>query len=124
MNWIDILIGFATGIISGFGVGGGSLLILYLTAFNNVNPFTAGGVNLLYFTGCAPAALVSHIRNKRIEFRAVCGCLVLGVPLSFAAALLSSRLDAEFLRKAFSVLLLYVGIREMLYRKRKATQHQ
>ena len=71
MTVINLLIGFLTGIISGFGVGGGSLLVLYLTVFGGVDQYTAGGINLLYFTGCAPAALVSHIRNKRIVWRAV-----------------------------------------------------
>ena len=33
MMWLQGLIGVATGIISGFGIGGGSLLVLYLTVF-------------------------------------------------------------------------------------------
>ena len=50
MMWvIALLIGTLTGIISGFGIGGGSLLVLYLTAFAGVAQYAAGGINLLYF---------------------------------------------------------------------------
>ena len=113
MTVINLLIGFLTGIISGFGVGGGSLLVLYLTVFGGVDQYTAGGINLLYFTGCAPAALVSHIRNKRIVWRAVLPCLLTGIPLSVGAALLGGMLDVILLHKAFGVVLLYIGIKEL-----------
>ncbi len=113
MTVINPLVGFLTGIISGFGVGGGSLLVLYLTVFGGVDQYTAGGINLLYFTGCAPAALVSHIRNKRIVWRAVLPCLLTGVPLSVLAALVSGTLDVTLLHKAFGVVLLYIGIKEL-----------
>ncbi len=119
MDFLDILVGFATGIISGFGVGGGSLLVLYLTVFGGVDQYTAGGVNLLYFTGCAPAALVTHIREKRIVWRAVWLCLVAGIPLSVIAALISSKIDTELLHKAFGFVLLYIGVKELFTKKQK-----
>ncbi len=113
MRLVDILIGFLTGIISGFGVGGGSLLVLYLTAFAGVDQYTAGGVNLLYFTGCAPTALVSHIREKRILFKEAGFCLLAGIPLSVTASIISSHLDTELLKKGFGMVLLYIGIKEL-----------
>lgn len=114
MHLVDILIGFVTGIISGFGVGGGSLLVLYLTVFAGVDQYTAGGINLLYFTGCAPAALISHIREKRILFRAAGLCLLSGIPLSVIAAIISGNTDTALLQKAFGIVLLYIGIKELL----------
>ncbi len=116
MHLLDGFIGFLTGIISGFGVGGGSLLVLYLTVFAGVDQYTAGGINLLYFTGCAPAALITHIRQKRIVWRAVWLCLSAGLPLSVGAAFLSSHIDTELLHKAFGGVLLYIGIKELLYK--------
>jgi len=113
MEILNGFIGFLTGIISGFGVGGGSLLVLYLTVFGGVDQYTAGGVNLLYFTGCAPAALVTHIREKRIVWRAVWLCLVTGVPLSILAAVLSSKIDVDLLHQGFGFVLLYIGFKEI-----------
>ena len=47
MTIVNFLVGMATGILSGFGIGGGSLLILYLTTFAGVPQYTAAGINLL-----------------------------------------------------------------------------
>ena len=49
MKWLEIAVGAAAGVLSGCGVGGGTLLLLYLTAVADVAPRTAAGVNLLYF---------------------------------------------------------------------------
>ena len=36
-QWLlPLLVGAATGVLSGFGVGGGTLLLVYLTAFAGV----------------------------------------------------------------------------------------
>ena len=92
---IAVIIGIATGIISGFGVGGGSLLILYLTAIAGIAQYEAGGINLLYFIGCAPAALIGHIRNRSIEWRAVCCCTITGVCTAIPAAMIAANIDTE-----------------------------
>ena len=76
---LSVLAGLATGILSGFGIGGGSLLLLYLTLFAGVSQFAAAGINLLYFIACAPAALWSHIKNGLVEGRAAGWCVLAGV---------------------------------------------
>ena len=114
---IAFLIGAATGIISGFGIGGGSLLVLYLTAFAGVTQYTAGGINLLYFIGCAPAALIGHIRNKAIDWKATLWCALAGVVVAVPVSLLAAGLDTDLLRRLFGVGLLYIGIKELRTRK-------
>ena len=118
MNWLALAIGTLTGIISGFGIGGGSLLVLYLTAFAGVAQYTAGGINLLYFIGCAPAALIGHIRQRMIEWRAVLWCGLVGASVAVPAALLSYHISTGLLRRLFGVLLLYVGIKELRVKKK------
>lgn len=110
---LNFLVGLATGVLSGFGIGGGSLLILWLTGVVGIPQFAAGGINLLYFICCAPAALVSHIKNKLIVKRAAIWCTVAGIPTSIAAAFLAAWVDTNWLRRGFGVLLLYIGIREL-----------
>ncbi len=110
---LAFIIGVATGIISGFGIGGGSLLVLYLTAVLGVAQQTAGGMNLLYFIGCAPAALIGHIKNKRIDWKAVIWCALAGVVVAVPTALLAGKIDTDLLRRMFGVVLLYVGVREL-----------
>ncbi len=110
---VAFVVGLVTGILSGFGVGGGSLLMLYLTMFAGVQQYAAGGINLLYFIACAPAALWSHIKNGLIDRQAVLWCTLAGVPVSVASAFFAAQMDVSLLRRAFGVLLLYIGVREL-----------
>lgn len=117
---IAILVGTATGILSGFGIGGGSLLMLYLTICAGMPQYQAGGLNLLYFIACAPAALISHIKNHLVHKQAAIWGILAGVPASVLAALAAAKLNTDWLRRAFGVFLLYTGAKE-LFTKRKQT---
>lgn len=113
MNLLGVLVGAATGVLSGCGVGGGTLLVLYLTAVAGLEQYQAGGVNLMYFLACAAPALVSHARRGRVEWQGVVWCLVLGIPAAIAAGAVAGQLDVGLLRRLFGVLLLYVGVQEL-----------
>ena len=39
---IPLLVGAATGVLSGFGVGGGTLLLVYMTVFAGLDQHLAG----------------------------------------------------------------------------------
>ena len=68
INWlIAALAGAVTGVLSGFGVGGGSLLLIYMTSFAGVAQNQAQGINLLYFLPAAAAALPAHFKNGYVE---------------------------------------------------------
>lgn len=112
MMIIAFVVGILTGIISGFGIGGGSLLVLYLTAVMGVQQYQAGGINLLYFIGCAPAALVGHAKNKRIDVKTAIWCVIGGVGAAIPTALLTEQIETQLLRRMFGVLVIYVAIRE------------
>ena len=114
---LAVAIGLLTGILSGFGIGGGSLLLLYLTLFEGAGQYQ-GGINLLYFLSCAPAALLSHRKNGLIEREAVKCCVPSGVVTSVLSALLAARVDTDLLRRAFGVVLLYIGVKETFLRKK------
>ena len=119
---IAVAVGLLTGIISGFGIGGGSLLIVYLTTFAAVDQYQAGGINLLYFLCCAPAALISHIRHRRVEWKAVLWCTLTGVACSAAAAWIAGEFSVDLLRRLFGLLLLYIGVRELRYKSKQKQQ--
>ena len=57
---MDILIGFLAGFAGGLGVGGGGILLLYLTAFTETSQLSAQGINLLFFLPVAFSALFAH----------------------------------------------------------------
>ncbi len=117
--FLDMLAGAATGIITGFGIGGGTLLILWLTMVRGTDQLAAQGINLLYFLPSAACALVSHIRNRRVLWRAVLFCTVAGVPITVFAALFAAGIDTSLLRRIFGGFLITVGVSELLRGVRK-----
>lgn len=112
MSLLDVAVGAVTGILSGFGIGGGSLLVLYLTAFGGVEQTVAGGINLLYFIGCAPAALIGHVKHKMILWKTAAWCIVGGVPTAIITSLLVQSMETDLLRRLFGVFLLFIGVKE------------
>ncbi len=118
MNWtLSVLAGLLTGVLSGFGIGGGTLLVLWLTLVSGMDQLRAGGINLLYFVCCALPALYGHRKNGLIEKEAVLWCVAVGMPACVAAALFASRMDVTLLRRVFGVFLLFIGCRELFVKK-------
>lgn len=114
-GWLTAaLAGAATGVLSGFGVGGGSLLLIYLTAFAGVPQALAQGVNLLYFLPTAAAALPAHFKNGYVEKKALPPAIAAGLACSALTAWTATALDMELLRKCFGGFLIVIGLRELL----------
>lgn len=113
---IPLLAGGVTGILSGFGIGGGTLLLIYMTTFAQISQDAAQGINLLYFLPTAATALISHKRNGYLKKDAVRPAIWLGLAGTALAAWLATSLDVGLLRKCFGAYLLYVGCVE-LFRK-------
>lgn len=116
--------GLVCGVLSGFGIGGGSLLMVWMTAVLSMEQRAAQGVNLLYFLPCAACALIFHIKNKQIVWRAVWHAALAGSVCAVGGALLAQNVDAELLRKLFGGFLVLVGLSEIFLKGLKKTQHE
>ena len=68
--WLCALAGAVCGVLSGLGIGGGSLLMIWLTALQDLPQRQAQGINLLYFLPTAGASLLFHIKNKLVAWQA------------------------------------------------------
>ena len=110
-------LGFLCGIISGMGIGGGTVLIPALTLLRDVSQQQAQGVNLLYFVPTALLALRSHYKQGNLET----GILKPLIPPGLVAAALGAwaavGLENEWLRRGFGVFLLGMGVCEICKRK-------
>ena len=49
---IAALVGTVCGVFSGLGIGGGSILMVWLTGIASMDQIMAQGINLLYFFCC------------------------------------------------------------------------
>ena len=113
-DWfVPMLAGAVTGVLSGFGIGGGSLLLIYMTSFAGVPQNLAQGVNLLYFLPTAATAPPFHFKHGCIEQPALLPAIAAGLAGTALAAWAAPALDGGLLRKCFGVFLLVVGLREL-----------
>ena len=112
------LVGLGAGILSGFGVGGGTLLLLYLTAFAGVPQNLAQGVNLLYFLPTAATALPAHFQNGYLDKKTAVPAILAGLAGTAVAAWAATGLDVELLHRCFGAFLLFIGLRELLAQKK------
>ena len=114
------LAGLVCGVFSGLGIGGGTLLMVYMTAVMELEQRAAQGINLLYFLPTAACALFFHIKNRLIRWRVVLPAILTGCVTAAGAAWLATGMDTGLLRKLFGGFLLLVGIRELFTAQRRA----
>ena len=102
-----------------FGIGGGSLLILYMVHIAKIYQHTAQGINLLYFIPASAASLVSHVKNKLVCLRAVLWSGLFGVGATVLTSLIAANADTGVLRKLFGGYLIIIGLRELFKKKKE-----
>ena len=115
---IAALAGLACGVLSGLGIGGGTLLMVWMTAVAGVAQKNAQGINLLYFLPTAACALVFHIKNRLIRPRVVLPAILTGCLTAAGAAVLATAMDTGLLRRLFGGFLVIVGLTELFSRQR------
>ena len=116
---LKIISGAASGIIGGMGMGGGVVLIPVLTLLFGIEQKQAQGINLVSFIPTAVAALIIHLKNKRVDIKCAATMAVFGVLGGILGFFLARNLSAELLRKMFAIFLILIGIKEFLTLKKK-----
>lgn len=106
-------IGLISGIISGMGIGGGTILIPALSIFFDMPQKAAQSINLIYFIPTAAAALLLHSKNKRIETKVLWKIILFGFVGAFIGASLAGFMTNNLLKKLFGCFLLIMGISEI-----------
>lgn len=113
-EWIlPLAVGVATGVLSGFGVGGGTLLLVYLTAFAGVDQHLAQGINLLYFLPAGLLALPAHVKNGYVEKPALLPAIAAGLAAAALCAWAATGMEVSLLKKLFGGFLILVGLKEL-----------
>ena len=100
MMWVA-LVGFCSGIISGMGIGGGTILIPALLFLTDITQQQAQGVNLIYFIPTALTALITHQKKGALDWKTAKPLAILGLTGAAAGAFLAASLESEVLRKIF-----------------------
>ena len=117
MSWIwSILAAFGSGALGAMGLGGGGILVIYLTLVVGMPQLQAQGVNLLFFLPCAVISLVINTRRKLIDWRNAMWIAIGGLPATLLGIWLSDLIDARWVGYMFAGLLIFTGLRELFSR--------
>ncbi len=113
---VMLIVGCALGFLAGLGVGGGSLLILWLSLVIGLEHSAARAINLLFFIPTAIIASFFRWRQGKLDIKTVLPAIIGGCISAACFSLLSKQIDIHLIKKLFGVLLLATGLRELFYK--------
>lgn len=119
MMWGVAAVGFFSGIISGMGIGGGTILIPALLFLTEIDQQQAQGVNLIYFIPTAITALITHQKKGNLDWKTAKPIALLGLAGAAAGSFLAVSLESDILRKIFGGFLFLMGLSEIFKKKKK-----
>lgn len=113
MNIAALLAGLFSGILGSMGLGGGGVLIIYLSLFTNTKPLNAQGINLLFFLPIGMLSVIIYGLKKQINWKLTLKIAVFGIIGAVLGILLADYLGGSITQKIFGGLLVAMGITEI-----------
>lgn len=110
---LEVLIGVVSGIVSGTGMGGGTILIFLLTFIMGVEQRVAQATNLIFFIPTSLIAIIVNLKNKNLDVKAGIIISVFGIFGAIIGANLAINMDVKILRKCFGIFLSIIAINEI-----------
>lgn len=125
MNWIIIaLVGFLSGMTASLGLGGGFVLLIYLTAIANVDQIQAQGMNLIFFLPIAALSLWMHAKNGLVDKAPLWPAILTGIAGAVVGALIAFGIQTHWLSKLFAVFILVIGFKELFFPKKEKAKEE
>ena len=121
---IEIIIGTISGIFSGIGMGGGTILIFLLTMFAGIEQHIAQATNLIYFIPTAISAIIINYKNNNIDTKLATFISVCGIIGAIIGATISVNTDVQKLRKSFGIFLAIIAIHEIYTLFKEYKEHK
>ena len=109
----EILMGLVSGIVSGTGMGGGTILIFLLTFIMGIEQHIAQATNLIFFIPTSIVAIIVNLKNKNIDMPLAIIISVFGILGAIVGANISINIDVKILKKCFGVFLAIIAINEI-----------
>ena len=107
---LQILIGGLSGIFSGIGMGGGTILIFLLTTFSGLEQHIAQATNVIFFVPTAITAILVNLKQRNIKLKIGIPICLWGVIGAFIGAIISMQMNMKTLRKFFGGFIIIIAI--------------
>lgn len=121
---IEAIVGFLTGVIASMGLGGGFVLMIWLTMFADVEQRAAQGINLLFFLPIALVSLIIHIKGGLIDKQLLKKYILGGIVGAILGTVAAQLVANDLLSKLFSLFLLAFGVRELFSANKKLPEKE
>ena len=110
---MEVLIGLASGIVSGIGMGGGTILIFLLSNVMNVNQHIAQATNLIFFIPTSIVAIIVNMKNKNIDIKLASLVSFFGILGAIIGANIAIYMEVKIIKKWFGIFLAIIAINEI-----------
>lgn len=110
---LPIIFGIIAGIVTGLGMGGGTILILLLSLFMGLEQHVAQATNLVFFIPTSIAAIIINIKQKNINFKLAGVVSISGVIGAIIGAIISENISSANLKRYFAIFILIIAIHEI-----------
>ncbi len=107
---VSFLLPFAVAVLSGLGVGGGGLFVIYLALFTDTPQLLAQGMNLLFFLFSSSASLTVHVTHRKLYPTLILLLVLSGLGGALLGSFFAERINALLLRRIFGIMLVTTGI--------------
>ena len=126
---LQIFIGVISGIVSGMGMGGGTILIFLLIFICNIEQHIAQATNLIFFIPTSIIAIIVNIKNKNIDLKLGIYTAIFGILGAIIGANIAIYTDVDKLRKLFGIFLIAIVLHEIYsiykgYKKEKIEKNK
>ena len=113
MWYLFIIFGILSGVIGAMGMGGGTILIPFLSIFLSIGQTFAQGYNLLAFLPMSIIAIFIHFKNNLIKFdKTIFFIIFFGIIFSILGAIFANFLDKNLLKILFGSFLILLSFFE------------
>lgn len=102
---LEVLIGIISGVISGTGMGGGTILILILSVFMGIEQHVAQATNIVFFIPTSIVAIIVSFKQKLIDVKTGIVVIIFGIIGAGIGAKLAGSIKSEDLKRYFGIFL-------------------
>lgn len=110
---LEILVGIISGIVSGTGMGGGTILVLVLSLFMGVEQHLAQSANIVFFIPTSIVAIIVSTKQKMVDFKLGTVIVITGIIGAIIGAKTAQTIQSDNLKKYFGIFLGIIAIYEI-----------
>jgi len=122
-DWLwSILAALGAGALGAMGMGGGGILVIYLTLALSTPQLQAQGINLLFFLPCAAISLIVNGYAQLVDWKRALWIALGGLPTTLLGIWIAGKIEMKWLGWIFAALLIAIGLKELFSKPKQENQ--